>query len=274
MDLDSPTRFVVAKSCNTEDDMGAPVRIRIDNLISRLSGLDNALFAERIQLLKKRLSSGEPQATLIVRSIETALGELAERPDRNVLLSRLLTQKPVQAAREALRRVTSTLPRAGAIRCYLLPKAGDRGSGNCFRVDRLIVAAPCEGDATSWLRFVICHEYSHTHRAFGKDEAETVRECLIEEGLAMVFAETVFPKPEPYPWDDVIEQEVADFWTGVDPEARGLEAYVQYLSNDAAYEIGARIVRSYLQNHGISIVQAHRLSNAELYWESGYPLLR
>ncbi len=43
---------------------------------------------------------------------------------------------------------------------------------------------------------------------------------------------------------------------------------------DAAYETGGRIIRSYLDRHGISIVEAHRLPSTELYSGSGYPFLR
>lgn len=86
------------------------------------------------------------------------------------------------------------------------------GSGNCFGDGQLIVAAPCEGGAASWLRFVMTHEYSHPHRAFGRHRA--------------------------------------------------------------AYEAGARVVRAYLLRHGASIAEAHRLPSDELYWGSGYPLLR
>ena len=48
----------------------------------------------------------------------------------------------------------------------------------------------------------------------------------------------------------------------------------EYMGHDAAYETGARIVRAYLDQHGISIAEAHRLPNEELYWRSGYSRLR
>ena len=90
----------------------------------------------------------------------------------------------------------------------------------------------------------------------------------------MVLAETMVPKPTPYPWDDVTAEQEADFWETVDLDARGLEAYTRYMRHDAAYETGARIIRSYLDRHGISIVEAHRLLGTELYSGSGYPFLR
>jgi uncharacterized protein YjaZ len=129
-------------------------------------------------------------------------------------------------------------------------------------------------DAASWLRFVIAHEYSHTHRAFGEHDPDAVRKDLVFEGLAMVFAETIVPKPEPYPWDEITAEQEEEFWAGVDPEASGLKAILQYMSHDAAYEVSARIIRAYLQRLSTSIAEAHRLPDDGLYWESGYPLLR
>ena len=250
-------------------------RIRVDNHIPGFIGLDDAGFADRVETLKRRLARGQPLAVLVRRAVGTATDGLATAPNRDELLERLLEQNPVKAARDALRRVTAILPPVrGRITCHLLPNGGNRGSGNCFREDRLIAAAPCEGDAASWLCFVIAHEYSHTHRDFGEHRPDTVRDYLIFEGLAMVLAETAFPKPEPYPWDEVTAEQEADFWATTDVEARGLEAYMRYMSHDAAYETGARIVRAYLERHGVSIVEAHRLSNGELYWGSGYEAAR
>jgi len=124
------------------------------------------------------------------------------------------------------------------------------------------------------MRFVIAHEYSHTQRDFGQFQPETVRDYLIFEGLAMVLAETMVPKPIPYPWDDVTADQEADFWETVDLDARGLEAYTRYMRHDTAYETGSRIIRSYLDRHGMSIAEAHRLPTTELYLGGGYPFLR
>jgi len=85
----------------------------------------------------------------------------------------------------------------------------------------------------------------------------------------MVLGETIFPKPNPYPWDQVTAEQEAEFWEGIDPEVRGVEGYLQYVSHDVSYEAGARVVRAYLLRHGVSIAEAHRLPNDELYWRSG-----
>lgn len=90
----------------------------------------------------------------------------------------------------------------------------------------------------------------------------------------MVLAETMVPKPIPYPWDDVTADQEADFWETVDLDARGLEAYTRYMRHDTAYETGSRIIRSYLDRHGMSIAEAHRLPTTELYLGGGYPFLR
>jgi len=237
-----PQRATLSKGMPT-------ARIRVDNHIPSLIGLDQAAFADQVEALEQQPARREPKPEpgLLRRSVGAAIALLTDAPNRDELLERLVKQDPARVAREALHRVAGVLPAVRRrIRCHLLPTGGNRGSGCRFGDDRLIVAAPCEGDAASWLRFVITHEYSHTHRAFGEHHADTVREDLVFEGLAMVLAETIFPKLELYPWDAVTAEQEAEFWEGIDPEVRGLEWYLQYMSHDAAYEVGAQVVGAYL----------------------------
>jgi uncharacterized protein YjaZ len=123
------------------------------------------------------------------------------------------------------------------------------------------------------MRFVICHEYSHVLREYGVHEAATVADYLICEGLAMVVGETFAGKPNPYPWDEVTSLQEREFWDHVDIEAPGLEGYMTYMGSEISYEAGARIVRSYVARHRISIVEAHSRTNDELFWNSGYASL-
>jgi hypothetical protein len=170
-------------------------RIRVGNHIPELMRLDDAAFADRVEKLKQEPAPTNPQTVLVRRTIDSAVAQLETAPDRDALLDRLLEQAPISTAREALRRITDVLPPVhGRIMCHLLPNSGYRGSGNCFADDGLIIAAPCRGDATPWVRFVIAHEYSHTHRGFGAHHPETIRDHLVFEGLAMVLAETTVPK--------------------------------------------------------------------------------
>ena len=250
-------------------------RIRVENHIPGLIGLDHAGFADQVERLKRRLSRSNPVAVLTRRTIGGAVECLETASDRDQQLHTLLELDPAGAACGVLRLLTAEIPPAhGRITCHLIPNAGNRGSGNCFGDDRLLITVPCQGDALPWVGFVIAHEYSHTHRDFGEHEPDTVRDYLVFEGLAMVLAETLEVKLKPYPWDEVTTEQEVNFWTMVDPEARGLEAYMTYMGHDAAYETGARIVRAYLNRHRVSIVEVHRLPNDELYWGSGYPLLR
>lgn len=90
----------------------------------------------------------------------------------------------------------------------------------------------------------------------------------------MVLAEGIAPAIGRMFRKEVSEEQVTRFWTDADLEARGLEGYMTEMGREGAYEAGARIVRAYLQRHGIPIENAHRLSNLRLYWESGYSILR
>jgi Predicted Zn-dependent protease (DUF2268) len=251
------------------------VRIRVYDHISKFKNLDDVAFAPRVERLKQQLSQLNPIASLTRRTINRGTRELETASDRDFLLQHLVEQNLANVARELLVQLTDKLPPLeGRISCQLVPNWGNRGSGNCFGSDRLLVATPCQGDAVSWLRFVIAHELSHTSRDFGVHRPEIVRECLVFEGLAMVLAETFVTKPGPYPWDHVTSQQEAEYWERVNAEARGLEAYLEHVNDEVAYEIGARIVRSYLQRHNISVIEAHHRSNEELYWNSGYSFIR
>ncbi|GIP34062.1 hypothetical protein J2TS4_32720 [Paenibacillus sp. J2TS4] len=84
--------------------------------------------------------------------------------------------------------------------------------------------------------------------------------------------EVLFPHPK-FPPTPVTSKGENDFWEKTNLDEVGTDAYIKYIGVKA-YEIGARIVRKYLSTHNVSIIEAHNLSNEELYWNSGYPLLR
>jgi hypothetical protein len=251
-----------------------PARILIHDHIVPLIGCDDAALMGYVKRLKRRVSRSNPEAVLTRRTIDQAIDGLREAPDRDELLQHVARQDCPQAARSILTRLADTLPPLGGrTTCHLLANAGTRGTGNCFGQDRLLVTVPAHGDALPWLEFVIAHEYSHTQCDYDVDTA-TVRDFLISEGLAMVLAETFAAKPQPYPWDQVTQEEEAAFWKQIDPAARGLEAYMTYMGSEASYEAGARVVRAYLGRHNISIADAHRRSFEEVYRNSGYHFAR
>lgn len=175
-------------------------RIRVYNHIPDFIGLDDDAVAQEIERLKQRLTLRNPMAVPVRRTIGSAIEPLETAPDRDALLHGLLEQDLSTVARTTLLHLAGALPPlAGRMICHLVPNGGRRGSGTGWGKDRLLATAPCKGDAGSWLRFVIAHEYSHTQRNFGLFQPETVRDHLIFEGLAMVLAETMVPKPIPYP---------------------------------------------------------------------------
>lgn len=249
--------------------------IRVYNHIPALVGLDNTRFVEQVERLKVRLARSNPVAILTRRTIGGATSGLETAIDRDVLLRQLLDRNPSRIARKVLVQLTDWLPpRAGRVTCHLVPNGGDRGSGNCFGAERLLVTVPCKGDAAAWMSFVIAHEYSHTQRGFRLADSDTVRDFLVFEGLAMVLAETIAPAIGNVFRQDATDEQVASFWAEVDLEGRGLDGYMRQMAREGAYEAGARIVRAYLQRHDLSIVDAHYLQSEGLYWGSSYPLLR
>jgi len=251
-----------------------PTRILLHDHISPLVGCDDTAFSEYINRLKRRVSRSNPEAVLTRRTVDQAMQGLRATPDRDELLQHLTRQDCGHAALTVLMRLTDALsPVRARMTCHLLANAGTRGTGNCFGQDRLLVTVPAKGEAIPWLEFVIAHEYSHTQCDYDVDAA-TVRDFLIAEGLAMVLAETFAAKPQPYPWDQVTQEDEAAFWERVALGARGLDAYMTYMGSDASYKAGARIVRSHLDRHNISIVDAHRRSFEELYWNSEYHFAR
>jgi hypothetical protein len=253
---------------------GRLITIRIRDHISPLVGADDATFTEYVKRLRRRVSRSNPEAVLTRRTIDRAIDGLRDAPDRDELLQHLVSQDCPVAVRSLLRRLAAVLPPArGRMTCHVLPNAGTRGTGNCFGDDRLLVTVPAKGEAVPWLQFVIAHEYSHSRYDYDV-AAATVRDFLVSEGLAMVLAETFASKPHPYPWDQVTPEQEAEFWETVDLSAQGLDAYMTYMGSDASYEVGARIIRSYLRFRDTSIAEAHGRTSEELFWGSGYQLIR
>ena len=258
------------RGCHTT----VPDTIRICDHISPLLRIDDAALREYAERLKRRVSRVASDNALTRRTIHGAVQGLQDAPDRDDLLRHLVTQDCPRAAHALLRQLAGALPPArDRITCHLVPSAGTHGAGNCVADDQLLVTIPATEEAIPWMEFVIAHEYSHTQTDCPIDRA-TVRDFLISEGLAMVLAETFAAKPHPYPWDQVPPEQEAAFWKGVDPDARGLDAYATYMNSDASYEAGARVVRSYLRRHSISIAEAHHRPLSELYWDSGCEFVR
>ena len=136
---------------------------------------------------------------------------------------------------------------------------------------------------TPWrLKRNIAHEYSHTVRMVQKPQATahgfgeaipySMRDYLVFEGLAIVLSESLYAHPA-FPPHEVSEESEAQFWATTDFDAVGMDAYMKYMTKQA-YEIAAKIVRNYVAAHNISIIEAHSMSDEELFWNSGYPFIR
>ncbi|WP_010275528.1 hypothetical protein [Paenibacillus senegalensis] len=111
------------------------------------------------------------------------------------------------------------------------------------------------------------HKPQDTKHGYSQAVSYSIRNYLIFEGLAGVLPEVLYPH-EAFPPLPITKEREAEFWSELEPEAAGMEAYMKYM-NRAAYEIGARIVRNYLKNQNKTILEAHRLFDEELYWKSG-----
>jgi hypothetical protein len=237
--------------------------------------LDDGAFAGEVEHLSEVLCQEQALAHLIRFIVNSGAKPLASDPERQSKLATLDREELPGKLRRGFERISSCLPPPlGLIRCHLLPAVGERGSGVCFAPDEIIVCVPVDGDASGWLLPTAIHEYSHTQRGFNEHAPVTIRDNLIFEGLAMLLPETIAPWP--ITWPQPPPEQEARFWETTDLEATSNdeEAHARYMQNEVAYAMGTRIVRSYLDRHRLSIVGAHRLSNEELYWNSGYPGLR
>lgn len=257
--------------------------IRIENHILQLVNTNEDAYTQYLDELMKKLSVNQPFSWMIKGSINNASKAMISYPNRNELLQKLLEYDLTHTAHSAFTEITRQLPSpVEEVVCHILPAIDSKGGGACYAPGQILLMIRADELSPVRLKRNLAHEYSHTLRfvrkpldvefGFGDAVPYSIRDFLILEGLASVLAENLFPHPN-ISTPEVSEEQEADFWEKADLNAVGMDAYIKYM-HQRAYEIGSRIVRSYLTTHSTSIIAAHKKSDEELYWESGYSFIR
>lgn len=143
----------------------------------------------------------------------------------------------------------------------------------------------------SRLASALAHEFNHnirfTYEPFNHGDV-TVEEYLVTEGLAEVFAETMFGIEKRGPWVQDYDEEELEYTNEVMKEgrlAKGFDQVSAYmygdevardqgyqpvgLSRNAGYTIGYHLVKAYLKNTGKSIEEATLTPSNVIVKESG-----
>lgn len=255
--------------------------ITVHNYIPKLMDADDATYIERLTQISRSLSLNRPEPfdMFVTSSIQHAAMALVKDSQRNVLLRQLNQLDLAQIGEDALSRLRELLPTPIAhLQLHILPAMASSAGGVSMAPGHILVCLRSDAWSTERLQRNVAHEYSHgvrqsqkpqlTEFGFGEAVPYTVRDFLVFEGLAMILADTLYPapiSPEPVSLGD--EQE---WWTKIDLDACGFEAYARYFGVQAC-EIGARIVRSYIRTHHRTVIAAHDATDHELYWNSCYP---
>lgn len=223
---------------------------------------------------------GLPWCAFVAGTVRNTAARLADLSDRDARLERFLSLPIADSVNETLANQTARLPVPVSQICVDVLPGWDRGGGVTVSPGSMIVVVRHGLTALASIRRNVGHEYSHTVRmvrrpqderhGYGPASPYSVRDYLIFEGLATVLAEQCDPT---IPADAVSADQEDRLWKNFDLDAQGFSAYARYMGM-GAYEVGARVVRSYLVRHGIGIEEAHAIPDDELYWNSGYPRIR
>lgn len=153
----------------------------------------------------------------------------------------------------------------------------------------LLIVVPNAFNRTR-LKSALAHEFNHnvrfTYEPFNHGDV-SVEDYLVIEGLAEVFAETLYGVEQRGPWVQEYDQEELEYTIEVmksGREARGFDQVSAYmygdevareqgyqpvgLSRNAGYTIGYHLVKDYLKNTGETIAQATLTPSRMLVEES------
>ncbi|MGL9727970.1 DUF2268 domain-containing protein [Enterococcus sp. DIV0756] len=153
----------------------------------------------------------------------------------------------------------------------------------------LLIVVPNAFNRTR-LKSALAHEFNHnvrfTYEPFNHGDV-SVEDYLVIEGLAEVFAETLYGVEQRGPWVQEYDQEELEYTIEVmksGREARGFDQVSAYmygdevareqgyqpvgLSRNAGYTIGYHLVKDYLKNTGETIAQATLTPSRTLVEES------
>lgn len=242
--------------------------------------MDDDTYIAILDRVSSELSNNQPSPfNWFVRAgIRNAAKPFATDSSRNGNLQRLIDFNLTDVGQTCFERVSSLLSAPiSDLELHIVPAIDQFGGGCCIAPGKVLVAVKIDEFSPVRLQRNVAHEYSHsvrmtqkpqaTEHGYGHEVRYTIRDYLIFEGLAMVLSDTLYPSPiQPH---DVSDTEEEAWWNEVNIDAVGVKGYVDYIGL-RAYEIGSRIVRAYLGNRDISVLQAHYLTDEELYWRSGY----
>lgn len=153
----------------------------------------------------------------------------------------------------------------------------------------LLIVVPNEFNHTR-LKSALAHEFNHnirfTYEPFNHGDV-SVEDYLVIEGLAEVFAETLYGIEHRGPWVQDYDQEELDYTIEVmkgGRNARGFDQVSAYmygdevareqgyqpvgLSRNAGYTIGYHLIKNYLKNTGKTIAEATLTPSRILVQES------
>lgn len=153
----------------------------------------------------------------------------------------------------------------------------------------LLIVVPNEFNRTR-LKSALAHEFNHnirfTYEPFNHGDV-SVEDYLVIEGLAEVFAETLYGIEHRGPWVQDYDQEELDYTIEVmkgGRNARGFDQVSAYmygdevarvqgyqpvgLSRNAGYTIGYHLIKNYLKNTGKTIAEATLTPSRKLVQES------
>lgn len=153
----------------------------------------------------------------------------------------------------------------------------------------LLIVVPNAFNRTR-VKSALAHEFNHnvrfTYEPFNHGDV-SVEDYLVIEGLAEVFAETLYGVEQRGPWVQEYDQEELEYTIEVmksGREARGFDQVSAYmygdevareqgyqpvgLSRNAGYTIGYHLVKDYLKNTGETIAQATLTPSRTLVEES------
>ncbi|GMA62961.1 DUF2268 domain-containing protein [Alicyclobacillus fastidiosus] len=257
--------------------------IKVFNYIAELIHVDDDTLANTLDGLSDELSKNQPYPFnfFVQASIRNAVKPFVSESTRDGRLQRLMNFDLKKVAEESCERVSTLLPSPiEDIEVHIFP-AFDRGGGCTIAPGKVFVSVKIDDLAPVIIQRNFAHEYSHSVRMtqkpqaaehrYGEEIPYTVRDYLVFEGLAMVCSDILYPAQI-----SPIELSEADedaWWNEANLDAVGGEAYVNYIGQ-RAYEIGSRIIRAYMQNQGVSVLEAHYVTDRELYWNSGYNKIR
>lgn len=128
-------------------------------------------------------------------------------------------------------------------------------------VDIFIVAYPVDlrQRLTTWLPKTVAHELHHSSRIrTGPGYGPSLADALVAEGLADRFADTVFPKTPPAPWDHALTlSQERTFWKRAQQnlyEPFGYDHTTWFYEGGeeprwTGYTLGYNLVEPYLRDH-------------------------